>query len=350
MWAAGHIITPLLLLVIAALLAYALAPAVGLLQRFMPRLLSILLVYLIVLTALSVLLYLITRAAVEQTFSLSHYVQDLLRPGTVGRPSTVELLLAPYGITASQIASTREAIVGQAQGLARDVVPIVRSVFDAALNVILVAVLSIYMLIDGSRIASWIRRNAPRALRADFLLDTLQRVVGGYIRGQCTLAVLIGTLVGIGMFLLHVPYAVFLGVLAFIMAFVPILGTLLSGAVCVLIALTQGWLTAAAALVYFVILHVIESDLVGPRIVGKAIGLHPIVSLFALLAGAQLFGIWGALFASPIAGVLQALIVTIWTEWRKTHPEEFRRAEEHVVEKVEAAEEHSVAIAEKSPD
>ena len=75
--------------------------------------------------------------------------------------------------------------------------------------------------------------------------------------------------------------------------------------------------------------------MVGPRIVGKAIGLHPVVSLAAVIAGAELFGIAGALFASPVAGVLQALLVAIWTEWRATHPKEFQRAQDDLAEKVE---------------
>ena len=53
-----------------------------------------------------------------------------------------------------------------------------------------------------------------------------------------------------------------------------------------------------------------------PRIVGKAVGLHPAVALIALIAGAEVFGIWGAIFASPIAGLLQALFIAIWQDWR----------------------------------
>ena len=73
-----------------------------------------------------------------------------------------------------------------------------------------------------------------------------------------------------------------------------------------------------------------------PRIVGKAIGLHPIVSLMALIAGAELFGIWGALFASPIAGILQALLVAFWIEWRNTHLELFQKEKEQAFETIEA--------------
>src|SRR6185312_17423471 len=114
-----------------------------------------------------------------------------------------------------------------------------------------------------------------------------------------------------------------LGVLAFVLEFIPVLGTLTSGAICVLIALTQGWLIALLVLAYFIIVHIIEGDIVGPRIVGKAVGLHPAISIIALLAGAELFGIWGAVLASPIAGVLQALLVAIYRDWRSTHPDQF---------------------------
>jgi predicted PurR-regulated permease PerM len=72
------------------------------------------------------------------------------------------------------------------------------------------------------------------------LLETLQRVVGGYIRGQLFLCTLIGLLVGVGMQIMGVPYALLLGVLAFILEFIPVLGTLVSGAICVLFALTHG--------------------------------------------------------------------------------------------------------------
>ncbi|QBD79621.1 AI-2E family transporter [Ktedonosporobacter rubrisoli] len=326
LWAASHIIRAILLLAIAALFAYALAPVVKLLERIMPRLMAILIVYLVILGAISVFFYLIAIATVHQTFSLIHSVQGLLNPNTDNPLRSIEQGLAQFGITPGQIAAARQQMITQAGDFAKNSVPYLRSLADFAIDTIVVAVLSIYLLIDGSRFVSWVRRNAPRLTRANFLLDTLQRVVGGYIRGQLTLAVLIALLVGIGMqFIFQLPYAIFLGALAFAMAFIPVLGTLVSGAVCVLIGLTKGWPIAVGVLVYFVIVHVIESEVVGPRIVGKAVGLHPIASLFALVAGAELFGIWGALFASPIAGVLQAILISVWTEWRQGHPEQFQR-------------------------
>jgi len=110
-------------------------------------------------------------------------------------------------------------------------------------------VLSIYLLIDGSRVSNWIRYNAPHRAQANVVLSTVQRIVGGYIRGQFILATLVGVFVGGGMFVFHVPYAVLLGLLAFVLEFIPVLGTLLSGAICTLIALTQGWLIALGVVI-----------------------------------------------------------------------------------------------------
>ncbi|MBA2682059.1 MAG: AI-2E family transporter [Ktedonobacteraceae bacterium] len=332
---ASHIIRTILLLVIASLLAYALAPGVKFLQRFMPRFLAILIMYLVVLGVVSLLLYFITRTAIDQVASLSRNIQRLLTPGGAGQISPIDQTLQSFGISQDQITSVRTQVTGRLETAAGSALPFVTGLFDTILDIILVAVLSIYLLIDGSRVANWFRQNAPQTARADFVLDTLQRVVGGYIRGQFILAVLIGVLVGVGMSIFRVPYAVLLGVLAFFLAFVPVLGTFLSGAICALIALTHGWLIAVVVLIYFIVVHIIEGDVVGPRIVGKAVGLHPVVSLAALVAGSELFGIWGALFASPVAGVLQALVIAIWTNWRSTHPEQFEITKQKVADKVD---------------
>src|SRR3984893_3320894 len=337
LWLAGHVIQTLLLLTLAALLAYALAPAVKFLERMMPRFLAILIVYLIVLGALSALLYLIVSAAIAQVISLSDYVRFLLTPGKNGQLTPLEQTLRSLGLSQSQIASARDQVIAGIEGFAGSVVPLLTGIVGAVLDVILVAVISIYLLAGGARVSNWLRGNMPDQLqgRIRLLLDTLQRVVGGYIRGQLLLCGLIGLLVGVGMQVIGVPFALLLGVLAFVLEFIPVLGTLVSGAICVLLALSRGWVVAVIVLAYFIIVHIIEGDVVGPRIVGKTIGLHPVVSMAALIAGAELFGIPGALLASPVAGVIQAFLVTIWTEWRETHPKEFKIAQEEASEKAE---------------
>ncbi|HYL41988.1 MAG TPA: AI-2E family transporter [Ktedonobacteraceae bacterium] len=329
LWAAGHVVRSLLLLAIASLLAYALAPAVKLLQRVMPRFLAILVVYLLVLSALCLLIYLIINTAVHQVVMLSHFVRGQLTPVN-GQGSPFEQTLISFGISQNQIEAVRQQIIAQTEGFAISAVPLLRSIFDFVLDTIIVAVLSIYLMIDGERMTRWLRTNMPlpHQGRVRFFLDTLERIIGGYIRGQLILSLLIGLLVGFGMALLHVPFAILLGVLAFVFAFVPVLGTFISGAACVLLALTQGWVWAVIVLIYFIGIHIFEGDLVGPRIVGKAVGLHPVVSLAALIAGSELFGIWGAIFASPIAGILQAMLIAFWVEWRESHADQFKTNEQ----------------------
>jgi predicted PurR-regulated permease PerM len=324
-WAASHVIRALLILIVAALLAYALMPAVKFLSHFLPRPLALLLVYLAFVSVIGALGYLIVSTAITQVGMLTHQVSTLITPGKNGADSPLITRLRELGISQSQIQSAGDQILRQTQVLAAGIVPFLEGIFNGVLDAVLVTVLSIYLLIDGQRVIAWLRTSAPvkHRTRVSFMLLTFQRVVGGYIRGQLILSTLIGALVGVGMAALHVPYAVLLGVLAFILEFIPVIGVFISGAACVLIALTQGWVLAVVVLAYFVIVHIIEGDVVGPRVVGRAVGVHPAVSIFALLAGGELFGIWGALFASPLAGLIQAALSEVWREWRLTHAHQF---------------------------
>jgi predicted PurR-regulated permease PerM len=329
LWSAWHIVRALLLLVIAAMLAYALSPIVKLLEKYMKRPIAIILTGLVALSIFCLLFYFIVDAATTQFMSLAHEISKLLDTKHGTQHSQLENVLGRYGITASQIATAREQITSRLEGLASSAIPLISSLLDTLLDMVVVIVITIYLLIDGLRINQWCRKNLPESFKANFLLDTLQRVVGGYIRGQFLLALLIGVLVGAGMAIFRVPYALLLGMLAFILEFIPVLGTLISGAVCILIALaTRGPIIAAIVLVYFTIVHILEGDIIGPRIVGKAIGLHPVVSLAALIAGSELFGIWGALLASPVAGVVQVFLISLWEEWKRTHPDHFVQNQE----------------------
>ena len=123
----------------------------------------------------------------------------------------------------------------------------------------------------GRGSAAGCARTAPVKQRSGvvFLITSVQTVVGGYIRGQLILSTLIGLVVGLGMFALHVPYAILLGLLAFTLEFIPTVGTLTSGVVCILVAATQSWLLALVVLAYFVLIHVLEGYIVAPRVFGK---------------------------------------------------------------------------------
>jgi predicted PurR-regulated permease PerM len=334
-WLLSHIVTSLLLISLAAVLAYALTPAVKLLDRWLPRSLAVIIVYVLALSALGALAFVVFSTAVAQVTAFAQNLPDLLKPSSAQDPSVIEQLLRPLGVTDEQFNQTRQQVIDWATSnagqIANQAVPILTGVASAIVDLILVIVLSIYLVIDGPRTIAWMRRSAPvrQRNRTLFFLDTLGHTVGGYIRGELLMAVLIGVLVGGGMAVFGLPYALLLGVLAAIFEFVPILGTLVSGATCVLIALpTRGWIIALLVLGYFILVHILEGDIIGPRIIGRALGLHPVIAIAALVAGTEIFGIWGAIFAAPLAGLLQAVLVAIWTQWRRTHPEDFQPPED----------------------
>jgi predicted PurR-regulated permease PerM len=325
LWLIGHIINTIILFAVGAILATGVYPLVRPLERTMPRWLAILIVYIIILGALGGLLYWIITTAISQSASFVGYIQMLLQPGNSQARPIIEFL-NNIGITTQQIQHAGQQLVAQLQGAVSNVTLLVSSVFSVVIDVLVVGVVSIYLLANGTYIAQWLHHSPPLSIRGRIvlLLDILKRVMGGYIRGEILLALIIGFLVGIGMHLFGVPFAILLGVLAFLFEFVPILGVIITGFICVFLALiSHGWLTAVLVLLYFLAVHTIEGYILGPRIIGRALRIHPLISLFAVIAGDELYGILGIVFAAPIVGILQAIIVSSWTEWRRTHREEF---------------------------
>lgn len=325
LWLASHIVHTLLMLALAALFAYALAPAVTMLHRVLPKWLSVTIVYIAVLAIVGAVFSLLISAIITEVTSLAAQVSLLLSPNAPQSDTPLYRALKSLGVSSSQIAAARDWATRQLGGAAGSAAPIVTGFANGLLDIVLVMVLSIYMLVDGPRVAAWLRTGVPvsQRMRSVFILDTLEHVAGGYIRGELILCTLVGLLVGVGMQVIGVPFATLLGVLAFFFEFIPFLGPLLSAAACLIAGATMGWVTLVLILAYFIFIHIIEGYVVGPRIFGHSLGLHPAVSIVALLIGGEVFGLWGALFAAPLAGVVQVLLAALWQEWRQSHPQQF---------------------------
>jgi predicted PurR-regulated permease PerM len=318
-WLVGHIIRTLVMIALSIVLAFALAPLVGLLTRWLGRPYAIAGAYVLgiaVVMGFGTLLV-VTAAAqvVNLVAALPTYVQELpqIEPQLL-------VLLGPFGITSASLQSANQQLLAALQqigaALAAGSIGVLRDAMGFALDAVLTLMLSVYFTANGSRIADWLQNDTPPAFRwrARLFVGIVNQVVGGYIRGTLAMALLLGVLVGVGLLVLGVPYAVLLGVIAFFMAFIPVVGTFVSGAVSVVVVLPSGVPRALLVLGYFVVVHIVEDDIVGPRIIGKAVGIHPATGLIALLAGTELFGVWGALFASPVAGLLQAIVTAVWRE------------------------------------
>jgi predicted PurR-regulated permease PerM len=317
LWLLGHATHALVLVVLAVVVAFAMAPLVALFRRWIHRPVAIAFAYILgVAILLGAGTLLVTTAAGQVINLVANLPQYLNHVQGLGAQALV--FLRPLGVTNTDIQDFTKQILAEFQvaggALAASSLALVSRVASILLDSVLVLMLSIYFTLDGERAVTWLREKTPDNFRryVRYFLAVVNHVVGGYVRGTLTMALLIGVLVGLGLYFLTVPYAVLLGVLAFFMEFVPVVGVLISGAISLLVTLPSGLGHTALVLAYFIFVHVIEGDVIGPRIMGKAVGIHPATGIIALLVGTELFGVWGALFGAPLAGLLQATLVGVW--------------------------------------
>jgi len=194
---------------------------------------------------------------------------------------------------------------------------LVGSVVEAAITLFI----TIYLLIDGERIHIGIVRLVPAPQREGLLAveHTLGRVVGGYVRGQLLLSSIVGVAFGLGSWTIGLPYPLVIGIVSAVMELIPLLGPILGAILPVLLALlsSRPWIMVPEVLALLGLVHLIESQLLGPRIIRAQVGLHPVLSVVALMIGADLWGVWGALFAVPAAGIIVAAWVAAGRVWRE---------------------------------
>ena len=171
---------------------------------------------------------------------------------------------------------------------------------------------TLFFLIDGRRIWSWVVGLLPRHTRERTHQAGRRGLVtlASYARTQILVAFIDAVGIGIGAAILGIPLAVPLGVLVFIGSFVPFVGAIITGAIAVLVALVaEGWVAALIMLGIVLLVQQIESNVLQPWLMGHAVSLHPVAVLLVVTAGTLVAGIVGALFAVPIAAVLNTVIL-----------------------------------------
>ncbi len=327
-WAAfsiiGIFVHAILLLLLAMTVAFLITPLVNFLHKYIPRLFATLIIYVLVVSGLIAFCYALVFSLIQQVdyFSthLPGYVQNLPTTYT----SSLEWLVK-QGIPISSINKAISTIEDQANALAlslaANLVSIVQIVTDVIVNIFLVAVLGFYLTLDGKRIRNALVNVAPKRSMPHVLLfeDALNRVVGNYIRGQLSLAAIIGVLAGVGCYFLGLNnFALIIGALAFIFETIPMVGPTLASIPAILISLLlpDPFPRTYAILIYFIVIQLIESNILGPRIVGHAVGLHPVASILALIVGVQLFGPFGALLATPILAAVWVVVASFYRSFR----------------------------------
>jgi predicted PurR-regulated permease PerM len=287
----GHVFNVALLFLFAAIICLILNPVVDLLQRVpgfrSHRAPAVLSLYLVTFAAIGGVIALVIPNLVDQARHLPQLIDQLQR-GLAERGINVNL--------ASLLPST--------SGLVGNAFTVVASVATTVADVVLVVVISMYLLVDGRGLVATTRNLFPEhSHKFDFAVLATGSTMAAYVRGQSLMSLIIGSYTALTLTVLGVHYAIVIGVAAFLLEFVPIIGAIVAMALGVVVALLQGPLLAALAGVAGLLGHALEAYIIGPRIAGHVTKLHPLVAMAALLIGAEVAGVLGALFAVPLAAI-----------------------------------------------
>jgi predicted PurR-regulated permease PerM len=321
--AAGVVV---LIFVTAAVIALILAPLVSGLQRFhFPRVLAIFAVYVGFLALLTGAGILLANPISDQVTALRNDIPSITDSANRSLADLqdyfddhdINIEVKKQGQTALQ--TLQDKVVGGTDSIVSFGTDLLTKIVTAGAGLILVIVLSVYMLVHGERIGNLVRRAMPPGdgSREDDYPSRVVKAVAGYVRGQVLFSLVMGAGAGIGLWILGVTgifpdgktYALAFGVFFGLMELVPYVGPFLGAAPPVLVALFQDPLTGLWVALFFVGLQQIEGHIASPLIFGHALRINPLLIIFALLFGFELFGILGALVALPVAAVVRETVV-----------------------------------------
>jgi predicted PurR-regulated permease PerM len=309
------------LFVIAAFFAVAIAPAVNWLdRRKVPRWVAILLVYLSIAASIFGIGLLIIPPLVTGVESLSSdlpgYVDDLRNNPTFraydNRYHITQKLKEQAGQLPSQL--------GDAAGTLRDVTV---GVFSRFVQLFSILVITFFLVKDGNRLLEFFYKQIPeeRARRFRQIAGDISDAISGYVFGNFVISILAGLVTYVTLRILGVPFALPLAILFGFFDLIPLVGATLGGIlVGIVVAFAAdfpiGLIVWAAVLILY---QQVENNLIQPFVYGKAVQLHPLIVILAILVGAALLGVLGALMAIPAAAGIQAVVRDYW---RFRHPEQ----------------------------
>jgi predicted PurR-regulated permease PerM len=311
LWVARGVLPPF---IVAGIFAYVLSPLVDQLaaRTGVRRPLVALGVFLAVVAALVFIGWLIgarlgaeLRALAREGPSIIESVVDHLTGG-----QNIDIL--GQNINSRDLGRRLDQALRDELGTPTQAIQAVRVGFELVLDVILVLLSLIYMLIDGSNFFRYVLRFVPEEHRAhvEHLSAEIHVVLGRYLRGQLILIVLMSVVTFLVLeFGFRLPYALWVGILTGILEVIPLIGPISAGAIACTIGFSHGGPNEAAALaISYLILRQVEDQLVMPIIVGRAVHVHPLVTIFSVLAGEKIAGVLGMILAVPVVAAVKVVL------------------------------------------
>lgn len=312
LWGAREIVGPF---VWAGIFAYVFNPAVGALVRVarIPRPAAVALFYAIGLGLLTLLGFLVIPRVVDELNRLAAELPEIVAEIEAALPS--EFLGQPLvvqdvidGLTAG--ATSRLTDASQA-------VSAFRSAFNLLIHGVLAVVAAGYLLLAGPELYRGLMERIPPGPRAETeeLIGRINSVLGAFIRGEIILVVIMSVTTFIGLSIIGVPFAVILAIATGFLELIPVFGPIMAAIPPIGLALVTannfgwpGWVAGVVVAVMYTVLRQLEDYFVIPNVVGRVVRVHPLIALFAIFAGLQIWGITGMVIALPVAGVARVLL------------------------------------------
>lgn len=301
LWFLYSIRTVLLALFIALILMSALNPFVTKLQkRKIPRVVAIMIIFAIILAIFGGLVAAIIPPLVEQTRSLINQIPAILDH------------IGGFPIDQQVISHQLGSIPG---GITRFVI----GTFSNLVATFTLLVLTFFLLLERGNLHRYLGLFFGRAKteeKADEFINKLEHQIGGWVRGQLTLMLIIGLLTYIGLRVLGVNYALPLSIIAGLLEIVPGIGPTIALIPAALVALTISPVTALATVALYFLIQQFENNMIVPKVMQQAVGVKPLIIIIALMIGAKLAGVLGAALAVPGYLVLKVVVEEIYTSDR----------------------------------
>lgn len=316
----------LILFFVALVFSSALDPWVDWLKKKkIPRSVSVLVLYFIVFSALVLILYLIIPIIIKEVNGLSDNFPGYFE-SIYAKFSDLKDYSLKYGLS-DKLKGSLDLLADYLQTTASGIFLTIVNIFGGIFSLILILVLTFYMVVEETAIKKliWSLAPAEHQLYLMRLISRLQIKTGHWLRGQLVLGAALAIMTYLGLVILGLDYALILAILTGLFSFVPYMGAILGSVPAIFIALTQAPLLSVFAIILFYVIHFIEVNFLYPKIMEKAVGLNPIISILALLAGFKLAGVIGAVLSIPVSTALAVFIKDIFESresGKKTIPEE----------------------------
>jgi predicted PurR-regulated permease PerM len=299
-----------IILIFSIVIASAVSPFVSWFQKMgVPRLVAVIALYLLVLMAVVTVSSLILPSVLAELSTMSAFIPKLTSQLTTSL-DTVQQGAPKYFDFVSEIQNIMEMLSGYLQQFSQSAFNLAIGAFGGLFSFVAIIVISFYLSVMKNGIENFLAAIVPERYE-DYITDLWRRVeikVGLWLQGQMLLALIVGFMVFVGLTLLKVKFALVFAILAMLLEIVPIAGPVLAAIPAVLMAAIQSPSLGLWVLVMWVVIQQTENHILVPLVLGKTTGMNPVVVILAILIGAQLAGIVGALLGVPVATIIVELL------------------------------------------